>query len=959
MRMDCPDDNTLAALFDGSLPLSDASLIDAHTDECEACRRVLAVAARAAMRAPEPLGHPVSGFVPTAGGPLGPSAAPKVVVPTKGTVIGRYVVLSPLGVGGMGVVVVAYDPQLDRKIALKLLRPEGEGAGDGDADAERGARLLREAQAIARVSAPNVIHVYDAGSLGDRVFVAMELVDGGTLTQWLCVRRRPWSEVLPVFIAAARGLQAAHAAGLVHRDFKPDNVLIGTSGEVKVADFGLARAALAAPRSEPDASERDAHSASVTRTGTLMGTPAYMAPEQKRGEKADARSDQYSFCVALYEALFERRPEPVELSRRAEAEAQASGHDGSVPAWLVRAVVRGLSVLPEDRHPSMSVLLEALDRRPERRSRRRIALALGVCVALASAVGLARQRSEGRALVCTGAADLLAGMWDAPRKHAIEASFAQTDLPYAAYAAGRVQEVLDAYARDWVKVRTEACEATRVRAEQSESVLDQRMQCMDRRLLEFRALSGLFASADGKVVERSVQAAEDLTPVSGCSALRVSAQKSAANPTFNEELAEALTLRLSGRFDDAKAHGQAALDVARATRRGDLEGEALRELGALALEQYDGPAAQPLLFAALTAAERVGADVTVVKSAVDLADALGIEQDKHDEGDRWIAFAATALERLGGDDRLAVDVANKKAWLLYREAHYPEALAAFRDAVRLADQATPNDGLRLASCLNGLGSALLDTQDSDDEAVSVFERSMHIAEREQGPDSPRLTVVLGNLGLAAMYSKRYAEARGYFERAIAIAEPLRPTFPRLPWFLGYLGELLATTQRYDKAREVLLRAISLSDPGGVAMAASRRSWLFGLLCEVERHEKHYDEAANYLSRGLEQGDIPEVDYYGGLLEFDRGRPQQSVALLERACAQSADTPVTLNACNLALARGLWSSPGSRTRAQSLVTKAREYYRDHPAKVESEDLEVDAWFLKHAPQLGPGISAGKE
>ncbi|MBL4686819.1 MAG: serine/threonine protein kinase, partial [Nannocystaceae bacterium] len=224
--------------------------------------------------------------------------------------LGRFRVLERLGKGGMGVVYSAYDPQLDRKIAVKLLRPDVQ---DGMGSEAATARLLREAQAMAKISDPNVIVVHEVGVLKGRVFLAMEFVDGGTLGSWMA-KRPSWREVLEVFLKAGSGLVAAHRGGLVHRDFKPENVLMGTDGRVRVVDFGLARSLFDEEVEEHNTRpigeepELDSFNTPLTRTGAIMGTPAYMSPEQHLGRPATARADQFSFCVAMWEALFGSRP---------------------------------------------------------------------------------------------------------------------------------------------------------------------------------------------------------------------------------------------------------------------------------------------------------------------------------------------------------------------------------------------------------------------------------------------------------------------------------------------------------------------------------------------------------------------------------------------------------------------------------------------------------------------------
>jgi serine/threonine protein kinase len=310
--------------------------------------------------------------------------------------MGRYSVLRRIGEGGMSVVYRAYDPELDRQVALKLLRP-----GDPN-DREGSARLVREARAMARISHPNVAQVYDAGIAGNSVYVAMELIEGVTLEHWTAATPRPWTEIVRMYLQAGRGLAAAHTAGLVHRDFKPDNVMVGADGRPRVLDFGLARPApvdsedellldddalLVADhefatlsgegedRLEPRRREPSNTSSSssgefdlqfdVTRTGLVSGTPAYMAPEQHRGEPGRAAADQFAFCVAIWEALYRRRPfegrSYFDLSEAILTGKLSTIPRGShVPLWLQRLLERGLAVEPRERHPSVQSLLASI-----------------------------------------------------------------------------------------------------------------------------------------------------------------------------------------------------------------------------------------------------------------------------------------------------------------------------------------------------------------------------------------------------------------------------------------------------------------------------------------------------------------------------------------------------------------------------------------------------------------------
>jgi Tol biopolymer transport system component/tRNA A-37 threonylcarbamoyl transferase component Bud32 len=312
----------------------------------------------------------------------------------RGSTLGRYIVLDKLGGGGMGVVYAAYDPELDRKVAVKLLRAE---TTEHRKDLNSRERLLREAQAMARLSHPNVIPVYDVGTLGEQVFIAMELIDGRTLSHWLKEKQRGAREVLDVLIHAGKGLAAAHAAGLIHRDFKPDNVLIGRDGQVKVLDFGIARAVEDLASGAPTLPQKlealgpstpRVLEAQLTKTGMFLGTPAYMAPEQLLGKATDARTDQFSFCVALYEALYGERPFDASNAEALteqviKGEVRPPSKSSHVPGWVRQTLLRGLRPNPNERFPSMNALLRELGKDPRVARRRAVAIVavlLGVAV---------------------------------------------------------------------------------------------------------------------------------------------------------------------------------------------------------------------------------------------------------------------------------------------------------------------------------------------------------------------------------------------------------------------------------------------------------------------------------------------------------------------------------------------------------------------------------------------------
>jgi serine/threonine protein kinase len=406
-RAECLSDETVLAFVEGRLESDLADRTHTHMAGCPKCRRLVSEVARSYLEpgadAPFPSRELSQSTAHTVSILLKDRFPPEPVTRLHaGTIISRYRVLETVGVGGMGVVYAADDPQLGRTIALKLMRPDGSiGVGQGTQE-----RLLREARAMARLSHPNVVAVHDAGTFQGTVFVAMELVKGQTLRRWLRAQPRTHAQILDVFAQAGRGLAAAHSVGLVHRDFKPDNVLIGEDGRVRVTDFGLARS-MALDEGRPQSTPLEAFPSglvpepALTRTGLLVGTPAYMAPEQFAGGAFDARTNQFSFSVVLYEALYGERAFVAEdlttLAREVTSGRVRDPPDGTnVPGWLREVLLRGLRASPKERFPSMGALLVALTgasqaaRTSERPPRlRSVLIAFGTLV-MAAGVVLAR-----------------------------------------------------------------------------------------------------------------------------------------------------------------------------------------------------------------------------------------------------------------------------------------------------------------------------------------------------------------------------------------------------------------------------------------------------------------------------------------------------------------------------------------------------------------------------------------
>ncbi|HEX8106215.1 MAG TPA: protein kinase [Kofleriaceae bacterium] len=484
----CPSESTVAGFLERRLSIEQRAELEAHVDQCATCRRlVIEMSPGLQLLSAVAEAHTTHPAYPT--GDCESLA--------KGAVVGRFVVLDLLGRGGMGVVYLAYDPELDRKVALKLLRRGARGVGG------MRTHLLVEAQVMARINHANVLAIYDVGNYREQVFAAMELVEGTTLRRWMAERPRGWREVIDVFLLAGEGLAAAHAAGVVHRDFKPENLLLGHDGRVKVTDFGLAAEPLSA-------------------TGQVAGTPGYLAVEGLVSGCVDQRSDQFSFCVALHEALHGRRPfsahAPDELIAEVRRGPTFQGRCRRVPARLDHVVRCGLALDPDRRYASMRELLAELRRvAAVHRMRRRVAVAVG---ALALAIGATAIVMDTRATPrppCAGAEAKLSGVWDLGRREAVRSAFLRTAVASAPMAFERAVAALDRYAAAWAGIRAEACEATEVRREQPAALLELRMACLDRALIQLRALSGALVAADAETVRRAESAAMALPALDACS----------------------------------------------------------------------------------------------------------------------------------------------------------------------------------------------------------------------------------------------------------------------------------------------------------------------------------------------------------------------------------------------------------------------------------------------------------
>jgi serine/threonine protein kinase/Tfp pilus assembly protein PilF len=739
-------------------------------------------------------------------------------VPTR---IGRYTVLKPLGAGGMGVVYAAYDMDLDRKVAIKLLHGDVAAAGP---DTIGHSRLLREAQAMAKISHPNVLQVFEAGTHEGQVFLALELVEGSTLEDWLTAEPRDWRSVLAMFLQAGRGLQAAHDVGLIHRDFKPENVLVDQSGRARVMDFGLARVA---GTIEPVLTDSAEHRSSqllqrLTVTGSVMGTPLYMAPEQHLGGATDPRTDEFAFCVALFEALHGQRPfAGDDLKSLAfnvvRGVVREPPRDRRIPAWLRRGVLRGLSASADDRFPTMAALLAALGRDPGAARRRGLLLAGAAALLVAGAWGFATVQAA-RDQRCRGAELLLVDTWGPAQAKALAAAFAATGRPYAAATAQRVQAQLDARAAAWAGLHTSACEA-HARGEISAELLDLQGACLERRRSETAALAELLARADGEIVDKGVSAALSLPPIAACadrSAL-LARVKPPEDPAVASEV-----LRLRGLLDQAKAAQDAGkfkdglaivgpvVEAADMTGHRPVIAEAQQRLGELHSRASDLTAAEPALWAALWAAEAGHHDEVAAATWTELVRVV-VKLGRLPEVPRYAERAGAAVARLGDDPVAEARLENEIGTLAYVEQKHEDAAVHYRRALELRRAALGEAHPDVAATLANLGNAQHGL-DRFDEALATYNESLALRETTLGPDHPDVAVTLNNIGVLFKTRGKNDEALAALLRAQDIwTRALGPDNPILFNAAMNIANVYHAQNQLDRAQAVLEEVVARTE----------------------------------------------------------------------------------------------------------------------------------------------------
>jgi eukaryotic-like serine/threonine-protein kinase len=717
----CPSTEKLDKYVAGRLFELERRLVHEHVEGCGRCSAMVT-----RPNATTPSGTPVSSSQTELNTrPVERGAAEAI---DKGVSVGRYVVMEPVGRGGMGIVYSAYDPKLKREVAVKLLRPDRPGE-------QHGLALLEEAQALAKPNHPNIVTVYDVGVFNGQVFIAMDFVPGGTLTTWLNKRQRSWREVLDLFLAAGEGLAAVHRVGLVHRDFKRDNVLVDHEGKPHVTDFGLAAEV------GPGGAELG---------GRRVGTPGYRAPEQERRERADALSDQFSFCAALYEALYGElpygaRPDPLAPL----GPVRAAVPEKKVPGWLRRVLLKGLSPEREGRFESMEALLKALRDDPGKKLKGRL-LALGLVAsigAIAATGGwfFTRAKRECLEKAQTG----MAQAWSPARQREIQSAFravAGDNSPWV-----QVAERLGSTVNGWSQVANETCALP-----QSDPTRERVLECLEGRRAVLQSMSDLFAGADREVTDNAITTILlEVRPAEACR-LPVEKQRERVGDTGQAEslrgaLARVRVFRSAGKYDEGIREANKIVRLAEEAGDKRVEADARLVLGGMYADLRQ-TSSEAMLRQSAIDAEAAADDELRARAKIGLVGVYS-DQQRFEEA-HWARDAAQALiGRMGKPPLLEAALLTQQGRLAARKGEEEEALEYFQKALALLRTVLPDENPQVQNLRIAVGLSL-----PGEEGVEMIREVLELRLALFGSRHPE--TALGYFNLGSKWLQLCAELEG-------------------------------------------------------------------------------------------------------------------------------------------------------------------------------------------------------
>jgi tetratricopeptide (TPR) repeat protein len=674
-----------------------------------------------------------------------------------GSTIGHFRVVRELGAGGMGVVFEAHDPDLDRHVAIKVVR-------DRNAGSAAGVRLIAEAQAMARLAHPNVVGVHEVGTIENQVFVVMELVRGDTLAAWLDRHPRPWRDIVAVFVQAGKGLLAAHHAGLIHRDFKPSNVLIDLSGRARVSDFGLARGDDHEKRKLAQGSE----------ASTVAGTLAYMAPEQRAGEPVDARADQYAFAISLQQALSPK-------------------HAVGSPSRRVKsALARALEIDPDERFATLDLLLAELE--SSLRSRRMMIATIGggvVMAGLAASLFVTRPEPDD----CEDGARLVDEVWGPGTRLSQLAKFMQV-RPGSIVASASTAQLVDDWADRWKLGRKAACTVDGPQRME-------RLGCLDRGLDELRAQVALWQNADPSIVDHAVKAAAALPQPQECASHPVAA----LDDVLKTRVSELLALLRSGRARQAQQGVIELLKLAKEQQNPRALGTALLAAGRIEREAGNFPAALEHFKHAAREAGHAGDDRVMLDALIEEA-VIIIDLGRPRDALGLLDAAAALSTRAKLDDHERIQLVRGDA--LGQAGRAKESIETIMDVLpKLEARAIrdPSARFRLSTALGQLASAQL--QIDRDAARKTLLRALAIDEQSLGPDHPEVAKTLHDLGHAELQLEMFEESREHLNRAMRIfISSYGERHPMVGASFMTMAHLAAVEGNLEQGRQMYLQAKS-------------------------------------------------------------------------------------------------------------------------------------------------------
>ena len=708
--------------------------------------------------------------------------------------IGRYEIVDRLGSGAMGIVYRAHDPALDRPVALKVLQTA--------ASRTSAARLKVEARALAQLSHPNVVQVYEVGEEEGRGFVAMELVNGEDLAKRLAKARASPAQVARLFLQLGEGLAAAHAVNVLHRDFKPANVLVGTDGRPRIVDFGLARAPQASPGDLPE--DGDA----LTLSGSIVGTPAYLAPELWGGGNATPASDQWAYCIAFYEALFGERPfqgaTVPALARRITAGERAPEPPGhQVPGWLVDVVRRGLSSNPGARFPDMNSLVASVRSGLARGRRRRALAGVGVAAGVAVCIGIVLPAEAPRG--CDNVDAEAQAMWGEGRQQDVAAALKRAGLSDPRVATGRAAEAAAEHAEQWAVAYAEACA-------REGGDLDSAVACLGRARARFVSVLSGFSriDADPEVAYAAVDALGDLPDPTTC----------LDPPRFPPPADEERAARIRSLIDRAQVlrSGRSvaaalplAEDAATEAEHPPLRAEALALYGAALLRSERLDEAEPMLERAWALATELGHDEVATEAAVQLVMLHGSNRRRFEVAQRWERHARVHA----GAQMWRVERA--LALSLESQGEYGRAFVAMRTALEGAEaQLGPSHPQAVATLVALLDLAVDAGDDAEASRLLAVARTRVAA---LGPDHPLHVPLHTHAAQHFIRTDRFEEAIEEIDRAVETLSVIAPERAgrradlegTAAVALGLAGELAASRVRFERALELYVQAFGPDD----------------------------------------------------------------------------------------------------------------------------------------------------